>query len=92
MERAAGFGHDDTAQAKLDKIDALLAQALTPRQDAALLAEMLSLRYEDDAAVKPSYLMRLEWAARSIGFIRDYKYVRYAIDAAELVLARWQSQ
>ena len=43
MERAAGFAHDDTAQAKLDKLDALLAQSSTPRQDAALLAEMLSL-------------------------------------------------
>src|SRR6185437_15232448 len=26
MERAAGFAHDDTSQAKLDKLDALLAQ------------------------------------------------------------------
>ena len=43
MERAAGFAHDDTAQAKLDKLDAVLAQSLTPRQDAALFAEMLSL-------------------------------------------------
>ena len=43
MERAAGFAHDDTAQGKLDKLDALLAQSLTPHQDAALLAEMLSL-------------------------------------------------
>ena len=43
MERAAKFTHDDTAQAKLDKLDALLAQSFTPRQDAALLAEMLSL-------------------------------------------------
>ena len=43
MERAAGFAHDDTAQAKLDKLDALLAQSFTPRQDAALIAEMLSL-------------------------------------------------
>lgn len=43
MERAAGFAHDDPIQAKLDKIDILLAQTLTPRQDAALLAEMLSL-------------------------------------------------
>ena len=43
MERAAGFAHDDNAQAKLDKLDALLAQSFTPRQDAALLAEMLSL-------------------------------------------------
>ena len=43
MERAAGFAHDDTAQAKLDKLDALLAQSFTPAQDAALFAEMLSL-------------------------------------------------
>ncbi|MDA9505038.1 hypothetical protein XI09_10100 [Bradyrhizobium sp. CCBAU 11386] len=43
MERAAGFVHDDPIQAKLDKTDTLLAQTLTPRQDAALLAEMLSL-------------------------------------------------
>jgi hypothetical protein len=43
MERAAGHAHDDTAQAKLDKLDTLLAQSLAPRQDVALLAEMLSL-------------------------------------------------
>jgi class 3 adenylate cyclase/predicted ATPase len=43
MERAAGFVHDDTAQAKLDKLDAVLAQSFTPRQDVALFAEMLSL-------------------------------------------------
>ena len=43
MERAAGFAHDDTAQAKLDKLDAVLAQSFTPRQDAALLSDMLSL-------------------------------------------------
>ena len=29
MERAAGFAHDDTPQAKLDKLDALLAQTST---------------------------------------------------------------
>jgi predicted ATPase len=43
MERAAGFLHDDTPQAKLDKLDAVLAQISTPVQDAALFAEMLSL-------------------------------------------------
>ena len=43
MQRAAGFAHDDTAQAKLDKLDTVLAQSFTPRQDAALFAEMLSL-------------------------------------------------
>ena len=30
MERAAEFAHDDTMQAKLDKLDALLVQSLTP--------------------------------------------------------------
>jgi class 3 adenylate cyclase/predicted ATPase len=43
FERAAGFVHGDTSQTKLDKLDALLAQTSTSRQDAALLAEMLSL-------------------------------------------------
>jgi class 3 adenylate cyclase/predicted ATPase len=43
MERAAGFVHDDTPQAKLDKLDTVLAQTSTSTQDAALFAEMLSL-------------------------------------------------
>ena len=43
MERSAGLAHDDTPQAKLDKLDALLAQTPTSPEDAALLAEMLSL-------------------------------------------------
>jgi class 3 adenylate cyclase/predicted ATPase len=43
MERASGFAHTDTVQAKLDKLDAVLAQTVTPKQDAALFAEMLSL-------------------------------------------------
>jgi class 3 adenylate cyclase/predicted ATPase len=46
MERAAGLAHDDTLQAKLDKLDALLAQTSTPIQDAGLFAEMLSLPNE----------------------------------------------
>ena len=37
------MAHDDTAKAKLDKLDAVLAQSFTSRQDAALFAEMLSL-------------------------------------------------
>ena len=43
MERAARFSHDDTAQAKVDKLETVLAQTLTSKQDAALFAEMLSL-------------------------------------------------
>ena len=43
MERAAAITHDDALPTKLDKLDAVLAQTSTPKQDAALFAEMLSL-------------------------------------------------
>ena len=43
MERAAELAHNDAPQAKLDKLDAVFAQAATSPEDAALLAEMLSL-------------------------------------------------
>jgi len=43
MERAARLAHDDTPQAKLDKLDAVLARTSTSIQDVALFAEMLSL-------------------------------------------------
>jgi class 3 adenylate cyclase/predicted ATPase len=43
MEHAAGLAHDDTPQAKLDKLDVLLAHTSTSKQDAALFAELLSL-------------------------------------------------
>ena len=43
MERAAGFTHGDTAQTKLDKLDARLSQSFTPFEDRALFAELLSL-------------------------------------------------
>jgi DNA-binding winged helix-turn-helix (wHTH) protein/predicted ATPase len=43
IERSAELTHDDTAQTKLDKLDALLAETLTSSHDAALVAQMLSL-------------------------------------------------
>jgi hypothetical protein len=43
MERTAGLAYDDKPQAKLDKLDAVLAQTSTSPEDAALFAEMLSL-------------------------------------------------
>ncbi|MGB7277640.1 MAG: adenylate/guanylate cyclase domain-containing protein, partial [Pseudolabrys sp.] len=43
MERAAGLAHEDTAQVKFDKLDALLAQTSTSKQDVSLFADMLSL-------------------------------------------------
>jgi class 3 adenylate cyclase/predicted ATPase len=43
LERAARLTHDDTVTARLDKLDALLTQSSTSPNDAALIAEMLSL-------------------------------------------------
>jgi hypothetical protein len=43
MERAARFSREDDAKTRLDKLDALLAVTSTTREDAALLAELLSL-------------------------------------------------
>jgi class 3 adenylate cyclase/predicted ATPase len=43
MERAAGLAHDDTPQARLDKLDAVLTQTSTRIEDVALFAEKLSL-------------------------------------------------
>jgi RNA polymerase sigma-70 factor, ECF subfamily len=43
--------------------------------------------FEDRADPKPAYMMWLEWRDGRISFIRDYRYVRYAVADAELVLA-----
>ena len=43
MERAAGLKRHDRPQAKLDKLDALLAQSSTSPEDAGLFAAMLSI-------------------------------------------------
>ena len=43
--------------------------------------------FEDGAGAKPSYFMWLEWRDGRICFIRDYRYARYIVDGAELVLA-----
>jgi predicted ATPase len=43
MERTARLAYDDKPQARLDKLDAVLAQTSTSIQDVALFAEMLSL-------------------------------------------------
>jgi predicted ATPase len=47
LERAAGCVRDDTLAAKLDKLEALLAPNAPAECDVALLAELLSLPFED---------------------------------------------
>jgi class 3 adenylate cyclase/predicted ATPase len=43
LERAAGFAREDTAEAKLEKLEALLARAEPPEEDLAFIAELMSL-------------------------------------------------
>jgi RNA polymerase sigma factor (sigma-70 family) len=43
--------------------------------------------FADRADPKPSYFMWLEWRAGRISFIHDYRYARYVLADAELVLA-----
>ncbi len=43
--------------------------------------------WEGPQTERPSYLMWLEWKDGRISFIRDYRYVRYVINDAELTLA-----
>ena len=43
--------------------------------------------FESHGDPQLSYMMWLEWREGRISFIRDYRYVRYSIDDAELRLA-----
>jgi RNA polymerase sigma factor (sigma-70 family) len=43
--------------------------------------------FEDSAGAAPSDFLWLEWRDGRISFIRDYRYARYIVDGAELVLA-----
>jgi RNA polymerase sigma-70 factor, ECF subfamily len=43
--------------------------------------------FEDSAGTAPSYFLWLEWRDGRISFIRDYRYARYVVNGAELVLA-----
>ena len=43
LERAAGLVREDASKSRLDKLDALLVQSSTSPEDAALLADILSL-------------------------------------------------
>ena len=43
--------------------------------------------YKNPQAFRPDYLMWLEWKDGKISFIRDYKYVRYVVEDAEIVFA-----
>jgi class 3 adenylate cyclase/predicted ATPase len=52
LERAAGFGREDSPGVKLDKLKALMAETSAAMRDVALLAELLLLRTGGDANVE----------------------------------------
>ena len=69
MERAAGFAHDDTAQAKLDKLDAMLAQSFTPRQRCGALCRYVvaaERRTLSHAGIEPAAAPTSERLKRSL--------------------------
>jgi predicted ATPase len=47
LERAAGFARNDTASARLDKLEAILAPNSPAEHDVPLLAELLSLSFDN---------------------------------------------
>ena len=65
MERAAGLAHEDTAQMKFDKLDALLAQTSTSKQDVSLFADMLSL--PNDGRYPTLDLAPQQWRQKTMG-------------------------
>jgi class 3 adenylate cyclase/predicted ATPase len=52
LERAAGFGREDTPAAKLDQLEALMAGTSAAERDVALLADLLLLPTDRYAAVE----------------------------------------
>jgi class 3 adenylate cyclase len=74
MERAAGLAHDDTAQVKLDKLDALLAQTSTSTQDVSLFADMLSL--SNDGRYPALDLIPEQRRQRTLEALRQRRSVR----------------
>jgi hypothetical protein len=77
MERAAGFVHDDTPQAKLDKVDAVLARTSASIKDAALFAEMpgAPLRALRDAGTTNFYWQYFQTPGMAeVAFERDVEH------------------
>jgi class 3 adenylate cyclase/predicted ATPase len=60
LERAAGFRREDTPAAKLDKLQALMAETSAAEGDVALLADLLLLPTGRYAAVEPNPRRRRE--------------------------------
>ncbi|MFS8113046.1 sigma-70 family RNA polymerase sigma factor [Rhizobium jaguaris] len=42
--------------------------------------------FENGPAPRPNHFMRIEWRDGQIAFIRDYRYVPYIVESAELIL------
>jgi class 3 adenylate cyclase/predicted ATPase len=58
LERAAGFGREDTPATKLDQLEALMAGTSTADRDVALLADLLLLPTDRFAAIERNPRLR----------------------------------
>jgi DNA-binding winged helix-turn-helix (wHTH) protein/predicted ATPase len=90
MERAARLVHGDTPQARLDRLDALLARSSTPIRDAALFAEMLSLpndgRYPAlELAAEPRRQKTLEALITQIESLARHRPVLMILEDAQWI-------
>ena len=79
MERAAGFTHEDTAKAKLDKLDAVLAQTSTPIQDAAIFAETAEILERTDGI--PLFVEEMTKAVLEAGSEDDGRQTAAAVQS-----------
>jgi RNA polymerase sigma-70 factor (ECF subfamily) len=75
---AANVGMFFTIYATMDNV-ALAPAWLEDREVIAV--------FEDPGDPKPSYMMWLDWDGDQIAFIRDYRYDRYVMTDADLILA-----
>jgi RNA polymerase sigma-70 factor (ECF subfamily) len=48
--------------------------------------------FENGPAPRPSHFMRIEWRDSQITSIRDYRYVPYVAESAELILNKTATQ
>ena len=48
----------------------------------------LLVRDPGDPANPPAYFILLEWLGDEVAIIRDFRYARYALDGAELVVLK----
>ena len=77
MERAAGFVHDDTVHAKLDKLDVLLSQSFAPPHDQVTILQSYSL-YKTTDVIRSLILRRSGGASEPLKPLHADRFISRA--------------